>query len=152
VPEPADPLWIFLVWLAFLISAFLALAAIGDGLVKAIKPAQRLDRRRAIRHAQRKTRDFIPFMTPKDREIVGYLLHYRQKMFSTNIDGGYAAPLIAKGIITRAMSQPQFVDALRMPFAIPDHIWAVLEENRDQFPYQPPSRGPGREAPPWADF
>ena len=38
-------------------------------------------------------------MTKEDKEIIGYLLHHNQKMFQAGVTGGYAAPLISKGII-----------------------------------------------------
>ena len=85
----------------------------------------------------------------KDKEIVGYLLHHNQKMFQTEHDGGYAAPLISRGIIRPSGRPGQAVDLTRMPFEVPDHIWSVLESNREKFPHDPPS-GQEVETHPWA--
>lgn len=148
VPEP-DPLWVYLTALAFLICLFLALATIADGLAKAIQPGRRIKLWRTKRHEQHTVREFIPYMTDKDKEIIGYLLHHKQKMFNAEDSGGYAAPLIAKRIIRIVGVHGQMMDTLRVPFEIPDHIWTVLEEHADQFPYRPSQDGK-TEPYPWA--
>lgn len=147
VPKPSDPLWVYVPALAFLIFAFLSLAAIGDALVKVVEPVRRINLWRAKRHDQQKVRDFIPYMTDADKKIIAYLLHHRQKIFPAADDGGYAAPLIAKGIVRLAGVPGQRVDFNRVPFEIPDHIWDVLEQHSDQFPYAPPKDEKGY---PWA--
>ncbi len=58
-------------------------------------------------------------------------------MFQTEQDGGYAAPLISKGIIRRSVVHGQAVDLTGMPFEVLDHIRCVLEKNREEFPYKP---------------
>ena len=100
IPTSDSPLWVALPALGALICGVLALASIGDALIKAIKPAARIDRRRRIRLNQKCAEAFIPYMTKKDKEIIGYLLHHNQKMFQAGLTGGYAAPLISKGIIS----------------------------------------------------
>ncbi len=147
VPTTDSPLWVAIPTIAALICGCLALATIGDGLVRAIKP--RIDKWRLIRRNQKMVRDFIPYMTDEDRNIIGYLLHRNQKMFQYEDTGGYAAPLISKGIICAAGRRGQIIDSQWVPFAVPDHIWAVLEENRDSFPYQPPTNTKDEKYP-WA--
>jgi len=44
------------------------------------------------------------------------------------------------------VEQQQMVDQWRVPWTVPDHLWEVLEENRDQFP-EVDMRG--KDAPPW---
>jgi hypothetical protein len=46
-----------------------------------------------------KTEEYIPFMTPKDREIIAYLLHHNQRMFTCEPDGGHANLLLSRGIV-----------------------------------------------------
>ena len=46
IPTSDSPLWVALPALGALICGVLALASIGDALIKAIKPAARIDRRR----------------------------------------------------------------------------------------------------------
>ncbi len=144
-----SPLWIALPAIGALIFGCLSLAAMGSALAKVIKPAARFDRWRLKRHKERAVREFIPYMTDTDRAIIGYLLCHNQKMFQAEQDGGYAAPLISKGIIQRSGVHGQAVDLTRMPFEVPDHVWSVLEKNREAFPYEPPPTGEV-EKHPWA--
>ena len=140
-----SPLWIAIPAIAALICGSLFLASIGDWFVKAIKP--RIGKWRRIRRNQKMVRDFIPYMTDQDRAIIGYLLHHNQKMFQFEDTCGYAAPLLSKGIICAMGKHGQIIDSQWVPFAVPDHIWTVLEKNRDSFPYKPPDRNEGY---PWA--
>ena len=102
------------------------------------------------RQERRKLRDYIPYMTDKDKEIIGYLLHNRQKLFSTCSDGGYASELIARGFIRPMHQYGQSVSRNREPFGIPDHLWAVLERHHEKFPEDFPAPDKDSLAPPWA--
>jgi hypothetical protein len=97
---------------------------------------------------KRDVRDYIPHMTPDERKIISYLLAKNQKMFTAAPDGGYAATLISRGIVVRALRPGQVFGYEDMPLAIPDHIWEVLLEHKDQFPYKPSRRGE-TEVYPW---
>ena len=147
IPTNNDPLWIALPTLGFLICGFLALARIGS----AIDPATHI---RIWRHKKRtrdKLKKFIPFMTEKDKEIIGYLLRHNQKVFTYDDTGGYAGSLISKGFI-RVVTSPyynQAFDNFGVTFEIPDHLWEVLETHRDKFPYSP-SPNNETEPYPWA--
>lgn len=149
IPTTDSPLWIALPAIGVLIFGCLSLAAMGSALAKVVKPAAIFDRWRLKRHRERAVREFIPYMTDTDRAIIGYLLYHNQKMFQTEQDGGYAAPLISKGIIQRSGVYGQAVDLTRMPFEVPDHVWSVLDKNREAFPYEPPPTGEV-EKHPWA--
>ena len=142
-------LWITIPTLGALICGSLFFASIGEGIVKAVKPAARIDKWRRIRHDQTMVREFVPHMTDQDRAIIGYLLHHNQKMFQHEIDGGYAASLISKGIIRQALRAGQHFEPNWVPFEVPDHIWTVLIENRESFPYEPEYDGKV-ETHPWA--
>ena len=149
VPTGDDPLWIALPMLGFLICGFLALTSIFSALINAIKPAARIDQWRFKKNDQKKVKELIPYMTDQDKAIIGYLLHHNQKMFNADQDGGYAAPLISKGIVRMSGQHGQVMDMTRIPFEIPDHIWKISEQNSSNFPYSPP---PGNETEvyPWA--
>ncbi len=149
IPTTDKPLWIALPAIGALIFGCLSLAAMGSALANAIKPAARIDQWRLKRQEERAVREFIPYMTDKDRAIIGYLLHHNQKMFQADQDGCYAAPLISKGIIRRSGVPGQIIDMTRAPFEVPDHIWSVLEKNREAFPYEPPPASEV-EKHPWA--
>ena len=149
IPTSDSPLWVALPALGALICGLLALASIGDALIKAIKPAARIDRWRRIRLDRKCAEAFIPYMTKEDKKIIGYLLHRNQKMFQADMTGGYAAPLISKGIIRQDLLPGQTFAFGEVPFSVPDHIWAVLERNRESFPYTPPEGT--AEPPPWKE-
>jgi hypothetical protein len=149
IPTDSSPYWFNVPVIAAVILWCLSLAAMGSALTKAADPAARIRRWRHLHRAKRSAREYIPHMTAKEKEIIGYLLHHNQKVFQTDQDGSYAAPLISKGIVVVAVRPGQVVDPLRVPFEIPDHIWSVLQSQRAQFPYVPPKDGE-REVHPWA--
>jgi len=149
IPTTDSPYWITLPTIGALIFGCLTLAAMGDALAKVFNPVGRFHQWRLKHHEEREVRKFIPYMTDQDRMIIGYLLYHKQKMFQAEQDGGYAAPLISKGIIRRSGVHGQAVDLTRMPFEIPDHVWFVLEKNREEFPYKPSPTGK-IEKHPWA--
>jgi hypothetical protein len=98
---------------------------------------------------KRAVRDYIPHMTEQDRKIISYLLAKNQKTFMYTQDGGYAATLISKQIIVCDLQPGQAFSPHHIPFKIPDHIWSVLLENKNKFPYKPPPPGE-TEVHPWA--
>jgi hypothetical protein len=87
-----------------------------------------------VRKQRAHLRSYIPNMTPKEREIIGYLLSHNQKLFIAAYDGGHAVPLISQGIAIVAVQPGQTFDFEKTPFVIPDHLWSVLQEHRSQFP------------------
>jgi hypothetical protein len=136
---PTDTLpWIIpIVWLALLLCGSLALASIGQAAAHTFPAHLWVQRRMLLRKAQRKVADDIPFMSDKERQIIGYLLHHRLKMFDCADDGGHAAALIARGMVVAAAARGQIFDMERVPMAVPDHVWAVLKKHADQFPSSP---------------
>jgi hypothetical protein len=76
--------------------------------------------------AKRAVRDYIPHMTDHEREIIAYLLAKNQKMFTAESDGGYAATLLARGIVRIAVQPNQHVAMSDVPMAVPDYVWDVL--------------------------
>jgi hypothetical protein len=81
-----------------------------------------------------KVEDYIPFMTPKDKEIIGYLLHHNQRMFDCEPDGGHARLLLSRGIVRIAARPGQQVAYMNVPFEIPLNIWNVLVKHKQLFP------------------
>jgi hypothetical protein len=95
-------------------------------------------------------RNYIPHMTPKEREIIGYLLANNQKQFTADQDGGYATSLISRKIILYAYQPGQVFRGTDVPMRIPDNVWEILKERQSEFPYNPPKLRPGEvEPPPW---
>jgi len=115
--------------------ACLTLASLGSATVKVYKPQSKLARLVAIRRAKHQVAKGIPHMTPKEREIVGYLLAKNQRMFTNTPDCGEANTLVSKGIVVCAVRPGQSCTYYEVPFEVPEHIWHVLVAHREDFPY-----------------
>jgi hypothetical protein len=102
-----------------------------------------------IHKKKRAVRDYIPHMTEQERKIISYLLAKNQKTFTYTIDGGYAVTLISRGIVVCSLKPDQAGSSHHIPFDIPDHIWSVFLEHKNEFPYKPPPPGE-TEMHPWS--
>ena len=145
---PFDTWVIYVLFVAMVVCASLALASLLSTFFQmvplhtfAIQALNRRNERIAIEQ-------YIPFMTTKEKEIIGYLLAKNQKIFAADDDGGYAAPLISRGIVRVAARPGQIFDLHRVPMGIPDHIWKAFARRRDEFPYTPPQDG-NTDKEPW---
>ena len=101
------------------------------------------------RNEKKAALDYLPYMTPKEKEIIAYLLENNLKTFTMARDGGYAVTLISRGIVQPAVRDGQVASSFRTPAIIPDHIWDVLLSNRDKFPYIQPDNDPDTPEHPW---
>jgi hypothetical protein len=91
---------------------------------------------RSERAERKNAEKYIPFMPPtNEKEIIAYILHHNQKMFTCSIDGGYASTLISHRIVKTAFAPNQIFDQEAMPVGTPDHIWEVLVRHRASFAY-----------------
>jgi len=84
-------------------------------------------------------------LSKQEREIIAYLLHHKQRMFTCAVDGGRAATLISRGIVRHALRPNQVFDYNDMPVEIPPEVWRFLRANVDKFPYD----GDEDEPHPW---
>ena len=91
-----------------------------------------------IQRSKRGFRGYIRHMTPKEREIIAYLLAKNQKTFTAASDGGHARTLLSRGIVIILARDGQLLDPENVPMTIPDHLWDVLQKHKDEFPYKPP--------------
>jgi hypothetical protein len=144
-----DPWFTAFCALAFLISLSLALASVGREATELLQPKARLRHWLAQRHQRRMARESIPFMTEREKLIVGYLLAKNQKMITADRDGGHASTLISKGILCLAMQHNQSVRGTDVPFVVPDCVWDELVRQKQNFPYSPTQRSDGVEPHPW---
>lgn len=138
---------VHLATIVLLISGFLAMASMLAGFFKLFPPKIWILHYVDVYRRRRDLRNYIPHMTEHERKIIAYLLYYNQKMFTAEADGGYALTLISRGIVARAMIGGQRAAQDDVPFAIPDELWPVLQENKDKFPHKPPNVGEDVE--PW---
>ena len=117
---------------AGIICALLTIMAMASAASRWIAAlSERWLRRRA---ASKAVRDYIPHMSQREKEIIGWLLSKNEKMFTGAMDGGYAITLIAQKIVVPAVSRGQVVDMFAVPYVVPDHAWKVLEAHRQEFP------------------
>jgi hypothetical protein len=95
---------------------------------------------RQCRNEALHTERYIEQMTPKEREIIGYLLHHNQRLITAEQSGGHAAPLVSQRILVMALQPNQAFTYEDTPFVIQEHIWKSLMRHKDRFPYCAPSR------------
>jgi hypothetical protein len=101
-----------------------------------------------LRRSKREVERYIPHMTTKEREIIAYLLAKNQKTFLAAIDGGHAATLLSRGIVTIIYQPGQQIEQENVTMNVPDHLWGVLQKHKNQFPYTAPDDDEP-EAHPW---
>lgn len=145
VPTPEPYVVVIIAWGFFLFS-FLTIAAI-------CAAASRVGRNWLIQTMAKRAfaasiERAIPFMTEKEREIVGHLLHHNSKVFEADHDGGYAASLLGRRFITILAQRGQSFDLDRVPMIVPDPVWEVWKRHQDKFPYKR-ILDDGHEVDPW---
>jgi hypothetical protein len=138
---PLDPWMVQLAAFGLLLCGLLAVASLIAAAVKVLPIQRWVARWITTRREKRSLQNYIPYMTPKEREIVAYLLAKHQKTITAAADGGYAATLLSRGIIRIVAQQGQHLDAENVPMTVPDHLWDLLMEHKSQFPYSPKEGG-----------
>jgi hypothetical protein len=112
-----------------------------------------LKRRRARYAARQAFIAEIPFLNEHERKILCYLREKKQKTFDVDQDGGYASTLLGKRYIYFIGQHGQAIDPVRVPVAVAEHVWQVLQERPEDFPYTPEIRSDARggkfEVHPW---
>jgi hypothetical protein len=111
-------------WIASAINAMLKLVPPKEWILYYVK--QRKERT----HVQ----NYIASMTPKEREIIGYLIEHNQKVFTCPPESEDLSPLVSQRIVVPALQPGQMFNADSMPFVVLDNVWTVLLANRNQFP------------------
>jgi hypothetical protein len=143
------PYWVWpTVALCFLVCASLSLASILSALLRFFPLNIWIVHWINIARQKREVTRYIPHMTEKEKEIIGYLLAKNQKTLVAAQDGGFAMTLISRAIIVRALAPGQVFYSDDMPMMIPDHIWDVLLRHKAVFPYTQPRAGK-TEPHPW---
>jgi hypothetical protein len=62
---------------------------------------------------------------------------------------GVKRNMYGRGFVVPCARQGQMLDLTRVPFKVPDHIWKVAMEHRDEFPYTRDPRGGDAWRIPW---
>jgi len=147
---PLDPWMVIAATFGLLLFGSLALVAIGAAVNRTFPIREWIVYHVHERRFQREVRNYIPHMTEKDREIIGYLLAKNQKQFTADQDGGYATNLISRKVVRYAAQPGQIFRGTDVPMRIPDNVWQILKEHQDEFPYTAPKLRPGEVEPaPW---
>lgn len=139
LPPSDSPFVVYGLPLAILTTAGLGLASLAEQITNwaaaALKKRREaVERNRKIAEHQRKFVEHIPYMTKNELAIFGYLLTHSQKSFTAEMDGGHASSLYKRGFIQTDAQNGHSYGPYEFPFSVPDHIWSVMEEKRDQFP------------------
>jgi hypothetical protein len=93
---PSAEAWEFgLAALGLFLFGFLWLANVVSSMLSIFQPREWFVHSINIRRQIREVRDYIPHMTPIEREIIAYLLAKKQKTFVAAADGGHAMLLIS---------------------------------------------------------
>jgi hypothetical protein len=100
---PLEPWVVLLAAAVFLVCACLAIATTLSAALKEFPVRSWVSRRLTVHRKIREIENYIPHMTPKEKEIIAYLLAKTQKLFTVASDGGYATTLISKGIVVVAV-------------------------------------------------
>jgi len=141
-----------LLWIATFIAAALAVAAFLSDLEQRVRRWGAVwERHRARKNAAREFRSYLPFLSDKERQILGYIREKKLKTFEAAMDGGYANGLLARRFIVQIAAPGQVFNEQSATMAVPDFVWAILQEQPDHFPYKPEYSG-GRdsvETQPW---
>lgn len=147
---PLEPWMVVVAWAVLLTAAAVAAAAVASAVQRVgTRLVARGMARRARIKAGRAFRDYIPHLTDRERQILGYLREKNQKTFVADHDGGYAATLLARGIVTYVGVRGQSFDMDKVPMAVPDYVWKVMVERPQDFPYKPLLNEHEREVHPW---
>lgn len=100
------------------------------------RTVQPLRRHFVLRREQKRIEDELPFLQPRERQIVGCLLATKRRMVEVLPDGEEAKTLIAKGFLVVSPRQPGVVHR-DICVEIPIHVWEVLARHEQEFPFDP---------------
>jgi len=137
VLPPLEPWMVQAVGAVALGFAALSAASLATVCQRGVQAAWAWWRRRQDRLAwEAKFLGDIPTLTEDERQILGYLRHYRLRTFDTDLDGGYANTLLAKGYVMH-IAGTKVIDRTRVPTIIADDVWRIVNERPDEFPHVP---------------
>ena len=147
---PLDPWMIIAATFGFFLFGFLALVSLITAINKVFPAREWIVHYVNKKRFESEVRAYIPHMSEKDRDIIGYLLAKNQKQFTADQDGGYATNLISRKIVLYAYQPGQVFRGTDVPMRIPDNVWEILKERQSEFPYNSPKLRPDEVEPaPW---
>jgi hypothetical protein len=78
-------------------------------------------------------RDYVPYLTENEREILAYLYQNNQKTFVADMTGDLASTLYNRGLVRMLAKPGQGVSALSCTFEVPETTWDVMSDLDDKF-------------------
>lgn len=88
-------------------------------------------------------------LTKRERDILAFLVTNGERHFTTDVTGGFAASLIGRGLIVRAIRPGQAIDQLVTPFSVDEAVWKALQQRKDEFEHPEPDGRPPYVDSPW---
>lgn len=85
----------------------------------------------SYRQARKETLSYLDTLSPREGAILGRLLALNERSFVGAIDGGLAAPLLAKRLI---VMPSQMVTISDCTFVVPAFVWKELKRRAAEFP------------------
>jgi hypothetical protein len=101
-----------------------------------------VSKRRAKTRYRKAAEKSLDDLTTRERDILAFLVTKGERHFTTAIDGGYAAGLIGRGLIKRAVRPGQAFSQLSTPFSVDDDVWEALQKRKDEFKHPTPGGRP----------
>jgi hypothetical protein len=132
-------------WGAWLFAAMIALALLAIAkVVRAIHPLVgkgllALSARRARKMKRAEILSHLDSLSEEERNLLAHCVSTNQRSIIGNYLNGALTMLVSKGLFQMAPN-PIFTPA-RMPYLIPDFVWAELQKRKAQFQYKEPPPG-----------
>lgn len=129
------PSWVrTAVFIVGVASAFLAavdfIKLLWRGAVFATLPIRKWSyRRRLVTNFRRDFKN----LSGLEMYCFAWLVKNHKQYFAGDFDCCNGVTLVSKGYIVRTMLAGRHYSPMSVPFAVPDYIWAILQEHRDVF-------------------
>ena len=138
---PLQPWMVIAAGFGFVLFSSLAIAALAVTINKVFPIRPWIVHFVNERRFRREVRDYLPYLSNKDREIIAFLLAKNHKQFTADQDGGHLVNLISRKFVMYACQPGQVFRGTDVPMRIPDNVWDILKEHQNEFPYRPARRG-----------
>ena len=101
---------------------------VGRSEAERLEEAQRAEEARM--QAEREVLGYLDTLSPREREILSYLVQMNQQSFTCNMAGERIAPLKQKGLVQMASGVHT---QMNWPFTVPNFVWAELQRRKAEF-------------------
>lgn len=88
-------------------------------------------------------------LTARERNILSFLVTRGERHFTADMNGGYAASLIGRGLIHRTVRRGHTFHALSAPYSVDEDVWKALQKRKNDFKHHNPDGRPPHIDSPW---